>query len=105
MCSFSSLESMVRTVIFVRTLDKRVKVEELVLDSELALAEARASVANSMVESMTGPKAQLKEDIEFASSLIKSKEALSLDASSDKKFVGDLIEEGLQQIYKKYQKA
>ena len=105
MCAFSSLENMVRTVVFVRTLDKRVKVEELNLDSDVALAEAKATVAKSMVESIAGQKAQLREDIEFMSSLIKSKEALSLEASKDKEFVGALIEEGLQHIRLKYQKA
>ena len=100
-----SVENMLRTVIFVRTLDKRVKVEDLSLDSEVALASAKAEVAKSMVESMTGPKAQLREDIDFCTSLIKSKEAMGQDASKDKQFIGTLIEEGLQSIYQKYQKA
>ncbi len=105
MCVDTSIESMMRTVVYVRTLDKRVKVEDLSLDSEVAFAEARATVAKSMVDSLTGPKAQLREDIEFASSLIRSKEAMGQDASKDKQFVGDLIEEGLQSIYQKYHKA
>ena len=100
-----SLENMMRTVIFVRTLDKRVKVEDLSLDSEVAFAEARATVAKSMVDSLTGPKAQLREDIDFCTSLIKSKEAIGQDASKDKQFIGTLIEEGLQNIRLKYQKA
>ena len=102
MCVDNSIESMLRTVIFVRTIDKRVKVEDLYLDSEVAFAEAKATIASHMVESLTGTKSQLREDVEFASSLIKSKEALGQDASLDKKFVGDLIERGLQQIYEKY---
>ena len=105
MCAFSSLENMVRTVVFVRTLDKRVKVEDLSLDSEVALASAKAEVAKSMVESLTGQKAQLREDIDFCTSLIKSKEAIGQDASKDKQFIGTLIEEGLQNIRLKYQKA
>jgi len=102
MCGFSTLENMVRTVVFVRTLDKRVKVEDLNLDSDVALAEAKATVAKNMVDSLTGPKAQLREDIEFMSSLVKVKESLSLDASKDKEFIGALIEEGLQHIRLKY---
>jgi hypothetical protein len=86
-------------------MDKRVQVEDIKLDGEVALASANTTVAKYVSEALAGPQAVLKSDVQFATSLIKEKETLGLDTERDKKIVGDLIEESLQNIYKKYDKA
>ncbi len=105
MCVDKSIQNMLSTVIFVRTMDKRVQVEDLSLDSDVAFAQARATVAKSMVESLTGQRAQLKEDIEFGTNLVLKKESLGLDTKKDKEVLGDLIDSQLENLFEKYEKA
>ena len=103
MCSsLESLESMMRTVVFIRTLDKRVKVEDINLDSEVAFAEARATISNYMVDSLTGPESTKKADIKSAAELVALAESMKIDTADAKTKLANLINNQLESILKKY---